>query len=402
MQKSDVYVVLTNNVVNAVTMDPSVADQIKLSSPNSIVKKYPMISTFRGGTGVVGEALEGDFDVSMNDSPPEAAEVDAESGAESEQSEDDVVCMDAGLAIRMFEYVHSQQDLSDDTLTALVQQMIELGNTTDNVLTLDHYEQLTGDQSDANQEFDLDDGDSEEFDSTESDSDGDELDLEEDGVATDDQGYDANSSDAEYEQDGAEMDQSDIAAIGRFMAGEIDKQELVDMLSGDPAATTNNYAMDSITTDDGMQYDQENDDFFQEAGPIGTTSTDQSAQVDPALDAQYMRGYNTGKQGGQAQQQNINTPQGAAYNSGFTAGKAGQPSVPPSKKTNESTGKNRHKVSEGLDTFAQFLKDVEKKSPVSKTVSSLFKQKKQQTNAAETHFELEQDPATSAVKIVNK
>lgn len=508
MEKTDVFVVLTNNTINAVTTDPNVADQIKSKNPNSVVRKYPMISALNNGVGIVGEALEGDIDMGMDgggeqdsddiefvDGPPPADDMEDQDG--EQQSDDgnpvDVVCMDVPLTIRMFEYVRETDGLQDEDLHSMVERLSALGNDTDDVLTMDHYDQIIGSDSDSDDyqgdgDNDEDDQnlDQHEFQDTDGDAGG--MDDQDQELASDleigedayDDGMPNNSNyNSDFEggmpdERGFEDPENAISdyeedLIQQYTSGQISKDEFISALQDGgveqyPVKISNR---DPYGDDVSGEFDKgnyEDDELDEDVTPSGTQPAQQ--QNPTAFDGAYMAGYNAGKNGQQAQQQNINTPQGAAYAKGFAAAKSGQPAVPPSKQKMESyrrpvregvarratsakkpalkrgtefyvelddedemyhvfdeNGKshgsytdkgsadelakrrnstNKKYVREGIETFSAFLKKAEKQSPVSSTVSSLFKQKKQKAAEAETHFELEQDPKTSAVKIINK
>lgn len=544
MDKTDAYVVMTNNAINIITTDPNVADQAKAKAPGSIVKRFPLTSKMQGTNGLVGEALEGDFDmgdepedqsigqddVEFVDGPPPAE--DGEQGQEAPMGGEDVdvLCMDVPLAIRMFEYVTENQ-VTDEALHELVEHMTALGNESDDVLTMEHYDQIVGEQDQGDQAFDDQQGGEE--DDLDGYQDGDEnaddgmtdqgdeqvrsdLEIGESGRAPRRQmmrnrpmggsmgraripedAFDGETSDDQltdepkYSNQSSAVDSYDEQLVQQFMAGEMSREDLIDALQ---SGANTDYSMrqgemgnpdmradmqqgrqrmvdpygDDMSDEFG-EYDREDDDEeFDECidyGTRGMYEDDQQgqgqapAQPNPALDAAYMNGYNTGKRGAQAQQQNINQPAGVAYNRGFTDGKAGQQPIPPSKQKTEqvmresaASGKfhvyhkakgdrmggpdydyiksfddkeaaqayidtkpkqknsfhsyviRTRRITEGVETFAAFLSAVEKKSPVPNTVSKLFSDKKQKAAkapVAEEHFEIVQDPKTTAVKIVD-
>jgi len=415
---------------------------------------------------------------------------DDEFGGEDEENAD-VICMDTELAVRVFEYI-AQNQLEGEELQAMADKMADLGNQSDDVLTVEHFDEITGgeqgSQDDMGDEFGEDDfpeedGDDEFADDSMQSPEG-EQDVEQDLEIGED-AFDGDTSDDQltdepkYGAQTSEVDPYEEKLVQQFLSGQMSREALIDALQ---SGASTDYSMhqgemgnpdmrddmqqgrqrmmdpygDDVTDDFG-EYDREDDDEefdecmdyrLGEDAPPG-----QQQQNDPTIDAQYMNGYNTGKRGGQATPQNINTPQGSAYNSGFSDAKGGKPSVPPSKRQGESvreakaapTGawvayasstkfkrfKTREgaknfveantgwklassehyadkiqakSVKEGVETFASFLAKIDKPSPGVTTVAALFKAKKGAKtidNTEDKHFEIVQDPKTTAVKITN-
>jgi hypothetical protein len=238
------------------------------------------------------------------------------------------------------------------------------------------------------------------------------------------------------------MTPEDEALWQRFANGEIGRDEFMELLSQGPqddqiqTGTTDPYGDD--VSGDFAEFDHEGDeDEFEECMDyrLGEDAAPGApAPADPQVDAQYMNGYNIGKRGGQAVAQNINTPQGAAYNSGFADAKAGKPPVAPSKRQNEAAsvpgysawflanqkkkdaaaaGRKNTKdaqaakfgkkpVKEGVETFAAFLSKIDKPNEGVTKVSDIFKAKKKvKTPEAGVADQVVQDPNTTAIKIVN-
>jgi hypothetical protein len=445
MEKLNAYIVMTNGAINIVTTDPNVADQAKMKSPGSIVKRFPLTSKMAGSTGLVGEALDGDFEMGADDTgsidrddvefatddqPQDGASMD---DVEGDDDTTDVICMNTELAVRVFEYI-AQNQIDSDELQTLADKMADLGNQSDDVLTSEHFDEITGGEQDRGDEFD-----DSEF--------GDDADSMEDGMSdlSDEQGNDDIAADLELGEadelisrtgrsmvnrhpragqtdlrnipagnrpdsnrrfsdedrarypgdvkasirrslgthtrpnlpedaydtmdphgrgsivdDSDELEQdfdtveshvsdADEQLIAQFIAGQIGREELIDGLSQGsqddyaPHSDIDPYGDDvSGAFDDEVSFDDDEDleeDMQQPQGtqPTQGTQQQQAPTQNPAqFDSAYINGYNTAKRGGQAQQQNINTPQGSAYNRGFMDAKANKPSVPPSKQQNES------------------------------------------------------------------
>jgi hypothetical protein len=552
MEKLNAYIVMTNGAINIVTTDPNVADQAKMKSPGSIVKRFPLTSKMAGSTGLVGEALDGDFEMgaddgsigqddvefASDDQPQDGGSMgDEEMPMDDAEGDDDdttdVICMNTELAIRVFEYI-AQNQIDGEELQALADKMADLGNQSDDVLTVEHFDEITGDQ---------DQGGEDEFADSEFATGGDEMstdgmvdqggDQGNDDIAADlELGEDAfdsmdgdMSTESDFDDSESQVTDADEQLMAQFVAGQISREELIDGLSQGtqddyaPRSNRDPYGDDvSGAFDDEVNFDDDLDeDVQQPQGAQPTQGTQQQQQQAPAqnpaqFDGAYMNGYNTAKRGGQAQQQNINTPQGSAYNRGFMDAKANKPSVPPSKQQNESandfelayqakvssrngkwylvygngkrvpgygpfdsrpevqeeiadlykssknesatptykieldngdrvkhpthgTGKvvgklntgslkiqfdnatevSIHKradvkhlkdsksVKEGVETFGAFLAAMDKKTDrsVVPTIKTLFTAKKQKAAEAEKHFDIEQDPNTSAIKITN-
>lgn len=454
MEKTDAYVVMTNNAINIVTTDPNVADQAKAQNPGSIVKRFPLTAKMQNGTGIVGEALDGEFDTGEGDGSIGAEDVDFADDSAGDQGDEqpmddmgagdmddenaDVICMDTELAVRIFEFI-VQNQVEGEELQSIADKMADLGNQSDDVLTMEHFDEITG--GDQGSEGDMDDDFSEDDfpgeDDNEFADDGmqaqDGQDVEQDLEIGED-AYDGMPDDSDFQQDGeGEMDgmtdergfedsgaespmtPEDEALWQRFADGEISRDEFLELLSQGPqddqlqTGTTDPYGDD--VSGDFAEFDHEGDnEEFEECMDYrlgeDAPTPGAPAPADPQIDAQYMNGYNIGKRGGQAVAQNINTPQGAAYNSGFTDAKGGKPPVPPSKRQNESSRRARP-MKEGVETFAAFLSKIDQSSPGVTKVSDLFKAKKKATadkskaNAEDPHFEISQDPKTTAVKITN-
>jgi len=423
MQKTDVYVVMTNNTINSITSDPNVADQIKAKSPNSVVKRFPMISKFQDGRGIVGEALDEAMDpydrdaqVIFNKCKPyctdmrairqcvakylpmvnrpstdlavmsahvaalaqdagllEALEGDFEMGAETGgdvspdqdgiefvdgpppsddgmdqppmdgeddegQAEAEFICMDLPLATRIFEYI-SQHEMEPTEIGYLVEKISALGNETDDVLTLDHFDQLVGNMG-----------------------------SDEDMSDMDDMGGDEDMGDMGVEQEPPSDYDSGEVRENRSRRGMRPRR------MGDTKLANRDYDHD---------------------GRIETSSDEHYGAVGNAIRRSQRR----------------MAREGSAYQTGYSAS-TGYRSAPPRSNQqgqNQSEyargfadGKLRRPMSEGVETFAKFLATVEKNSPVPSSVSTLYKAKKQKDATDETHFEVVQDDNTSAIKIINK
>jgi len=565
MEKTDAYVVLTNGTINIVTTDPNVADQAKAKNPGSIVKRFPLTSKMAGGTGLVGEALNGDFEMGTEDGGS-IGQDDVEFATDDQPSDDigaddmgdedmgdaenddtsDVICMNTELAVRVFEYI-AQNQIEGEELQAMADKMADLGNQSDDVLTADHFDQITGEGGDdlgGDDEFQSDDefasddgidaddgvedmtGDEQVADDLEigeadellrrtgqsmvnkhprpgqtdlrnipagnypgsqqrfSDEDrrrhsgqvkasikralgthtrpnlpedafsGDEEEFDIDGLSMGDEDTSDMGMDGDFGGDESqiEINTQDEQLIQQFMSGEISKEEFIERLQqsidggdgecvdGEPCDDDEFADDDSMGADDGFMGDDEFEECNNMVGEDAPQQQGGQPQQNPAqFDGAYMQGYNTAQRGGQAQQQNINTPQGAAYNRGFMDAKAGKTATPPSKQQQESSFtrgsaamdreaenafsraraqrradadeewalskgsprnsqqrasdrdeqwalSHRRRTNESVETFGSFLKGLESKSErVVPTVASLFKAKKQK--AAEPEVE---------------
>lgn len=448
MEKLNAYIVMTNGAINIVTTDPNVADQAKMKSPGSVVKRFPLTSKMAGASGLVGEALDGDFEMGADDdssigqddvefatddqpqddvSMDDGEEVPMDGGEGGDDDTADVICMNTELAVRVFEYI-AQNQIEGEELQALADKMADLGNQSDDVLTGEHFDEITGgDDQVMDDEFGSDDGEidpmSDDGMTDQSDEHGNDdiaADLELGEDAFDDMDLHGRSgmsddmeSELDFDNSESRVTDADEQLIAQFVAGQISREELIDGLSHGsqdeyaPRSDTDPYGDDvSGAFDDEVDFDDDlEEDMQQPQGTQQAQGTQQQQQQTPAqnpaqFDGAYMNGYNTAKRGGQAQQQNINTPQGSAYNRGFMDAKANKPSVPPSKQQTEST---RRPVREGVETFGAYLAAMEKNvdRTVAPTIASLFKAKKQKATEAEKHFDIEQDPKTSAVKVTN-
>ena len=429
MQKTDVYVVMTNNTINSITSDPNVADQIKAKSPNSVVKRFPMISKFQDGRGIVGEALDeamdpyvrdaqvifnkckayctdmrairqcvakylpmvnrpstdlavmsahvaelaqdagllealdGDFemgaetggDVSLDqdgvefvDGPPPSDDGMDQSPMDGEgQAEAEFICMDLPLATRIFGYI-SQHEVDPTQIEELVEKISALGNETDDVLTLDHFDQLVG-------------------------------------------------------EDRADMDDMDDMDRTDNMGNDGDMGDMGDM-----------DGTDNMSNDDGMDSGEIQEDRHRRPGSsrrMGSTKlADRDYDHDGRIETSSEEHYGAVGNAIRRSQRRM-AREGSAYQTGYSAS-TGYRSAPPrsnQQSQNQSEyargfadGKLRRPMNEGVETFSKFLATIEKKSPVPSSVSTLYKAKKQKDATDETHFEVVQDDNTSAVKITNK
>lgn len=471
---------------------PAESGRCLLNKQNTIDIMKPLLKS-------VIEAFEDEQDPAMGgDQPMDDMELSGDDTAmgdpsmgpmdgDAAEEEPPVVLMDEALAVRIFEYIQSNSEID---IHGLVSKLVDLGNSTDDVLTVDHYDEITGEGGDdmgdefADPEAGGEDGlvdpqaqdGGDDFSDVDFDGveEADELlqrtgqsmvnkhprpgqtdlrnipagnypgsqrrysdedrarhpgrvkssiqralgthtrpnlpedasyDFDEEGMlSVDDGSTDDLSSETDFPAVDTDMDTTAdaTALVGKFLTGEITKDELISGLQADIGADAGPMGNDEFDDAD-SEYELEPEDdqaefpeMMGEAAPVPQAD----AQVDPVIAAAYNRGYQTGKAGGQAQQQNINTPAGAAYNSGFSDGKAGKPATPPS-----ATNESRRRIRESVTTFASFLADVNKQDPVPDSVSKLFAKKKQQAAkqpADEDHFEVVQDAKTSAIKIVNK
>lgn len=399
MEKLNAYIVMTNGAINIVTTDPNVADQAKMKSPGSIVKRFPLTSKMAGANGLVGEALDGDFEMGA-DAGGSIGQDDVEFAADDQPQDDlsmddgeevpmddgegdddtaDVICMNTELAVRVFEYI-AQNQIDGEELQALADKMADLGNQSDDVLTAEHFDEITGGQDQgSDDEFAddaapmADDGMTDQSGEQGNDDIAADLELGEDAFdAMDSQGRGGMPDDSDelegdadfdmpaergFEDPESQVTDADEQLIAQFVAGQISRDELIDGLS---QGSQDDYAPRSNTDPYGDEvtgaFDEFGDDDSDQLGedvtaPQGTQQAQgtqqQQQQQTPAqnpaqFDGAYMNGYNTAKRGGQAQQQNINTPQGSAYNRGFMDARANKPSVPPSKQQNESAVDSEH------------------------------------------------------------
>ena len=164
-QPNTVYVVLVNRTaIHSICATEQVAQQIAKAGQGLTVHPYPLISKMVDTNTGMTESAEDDTNDQLsnflskftdksnqqsnsNHEPIKTDEPTDEKslGGSNMMAEGaDIICVDVPLAIRLFEY--AREEVEDDaTIHELTERLVKLGTEKDEVLTMDHYNDIIAD-----------------------------------------------------------------------------------------------------------------------------------------------------------------------------------------------------------------------------------------------------------------
>ncbi len=148
------FVIMKNNSIHSIFTDENEANQALKTVPGGRIGRFPLVAK---STGPNVGMTEAGFDDQHTDDNDDLDDLFGQNGdqdqlddqGEFELEDDgvsddtDVVCMDVPLTIRLLEYVREEMD-TDTDLHELASTLANLSNELDEVLTMDHYDQIVG------------------------------------------------------------------------------------------------------------------------------------------------------------------------------------------------------------------------------------------------------------------
>jgi hypothetical protein len=403
---SHVYVVMVNNkAIHSICSTEEVADQICDTVKNCTKHKFPLIQKFEQSVARTESYnplafLENDEEQYDDDQLPDvdfdddqsvplgSGEYEDEFGDDmidrttpigGSDDEPDVVCMDVPLTLRLLEW--SREESSDDVdLHKVTENLVSLGTQLDEVLTMDHYDQVLegvdGDDRFGDGEYNGDD----EFDLDAMDDYTDDIDAAGYGVGSDDE-FDVNQPLVRES-----LDPSIAPILRRIAAGELE--------------------IDDVTNS--------NDRQFRAAGKYlsrmyDEISAEKHLHGDDDFESIYEIMYDLiERQFGNRLSTNESL---SAFSRGKKANKAGRPLAPPYPKDSKDYaefvrgwdsieaqrkkgGLSPYNVNESkVETLADFMNDVEESGTTVPSVKDIYKQKRSETKKPHTRSEVVQDGA---------
>jgi hypothetical protein len=174
IRQTEVYVVLVNNkTIHTIATTEEIAKKIAATTRGTTVHRFPLISkyvdkaaTTEAYDGYPRPYYEGNEDTDIEDpmpasrrNPPpeddsemsdmdgrefddaETGGMDNDDGGDGSDNPPDVVCMDVPLTIRLLEYAREEAS-GDADLHKVAANLVSLGAQLDEVLTMDHYDEV--------------------------------------------------------------------------------------------------------------------------------------------------------------------------------------------------------------------------------------------------------------------